>query len=138
MKFPTYTCHKVVEAATIVGIVRSVAQPNDGSLSLLVKPNLDCDETYLVQTTVPAMTASAKVGDYYVVYDGGKHTSVSQKEVFEEGYKLDVADVVKAAPAVTDEPQHWRPRPRPTPPQAGCMRADRTSARPGHAEIGEY
>lgn len=100
MKFPTYTCHKVVEAATIVDIVRGQEK------YLIVKAYLTDMVQSAVQTSEPAMMEKAVIGDYYVVYDGGKYTSVSPKAVFEEGYKLDVVD----------EPQQWRRRH--TPPEA--------------------
>lgn len=78
VEIPQYQCHKKVRAVKITGF--------------RANGNTDCPDILLgelggIVSCLPEWQAKhqPKIGDYYVMYDGG-YTSVSPAKAFEDGY----------------------------------------------------
>ena len=79
--WPKYESHKIVQAATIVGVARD----DEDRKVIWVRPDPE-SEPERFEPSVHAMAGTAEVGAYAITYPDG-FKSISPKKAFDEGYR---------------------------------------------------
>lgn len=79
--WPRYESHKIVQAATIVGVARD----EDDGYVIWVRPDPE-GEMERFEPSIHAMAQTAEPGAYAMVYPDG-FRSISPKKAFDEGYR---------------------------------------------------